>query len=187
MAEPDYTSLIDEYKHAGQLPLLWQWRAREYICAANVLRRVTDKTDLFALRDTKRWKPHRTVRMLYGLALEIMLKGLLIAQGVDATSTGKLNQRLQTHNVLVLWKHAGLPLDPQTEQVLKILHWSIEAGKYPIGTKFDAFEPVPYLRASATVNQIMRLLETVEAALHATERVLDKTDLRKLCTDWTET
>lgn len=184
MTEPDYISLIDEYKQAGQIPLLWQWRAREYICAANVLGRVTDKSDLFASRRTKHWKPHRTIRMLYGLALEMMLKGLLVAQGVDATSTGKLNRQLKTHDVLVLWKRASLPLNPQTEQLLKTLHWSIEAGKYPIGTDSDAYEPVPYLRASATVNQIMKLLETVEAALHQTARSLDSTDLRELCSDW---
>src|SRR5207244_4174067 len=129
----------------------------------------------------------RTIRMLYGLALEIMLKGLLVAQGVDATSTGKLNKRFKHHDVLALWKDAGLPLNQQTEQLLTTLHWSIEAGKYPIGTKSDAYEPVPYLRASATINQFLKLLETVEAALHTHDRLVDATDLRSLCSDWKQT
>jgi hypothetical protein len=185
MDETDYTWLIDEYKQVGQIPLLWQWRSREYICAANILRRAGDDTNLFKTRNDKRWKPRRVIRLLYGLALEMQLKGLLVAQGVDATSTGQLNKRLKTHNLLSLWRSAGLPIDQQSEKVLTILHWSIETDRYPVGTKPEVDAPRPYMVASATVNQILKLIETAEAALHKTERLplFDNTDLRKLCSE----
>src|SRR5258708_7532748 len=103
--------------------------------------------------------------LLYGLALEILLKGLLVAQGLAATATGELNGRLKTHNVLHLWSEAGLLLDGQTEDLLRRLHWSIEAGKYPVGTKPDPNAPSPVWVALTSVKAIGSLLDTVEDAL----------------------
>ena len=108
MAETiDYTGLIEEFKRTGQIPLVWQWSAREFVCAANILRAKCEDGDLFVPgvpSSNSLWKPYRAIRLLYGLALENLLKGLLVAQGVDATSTGKLNKKLQTHNLVSLWK-----------------------------------------------------------------------------------
>ena len=60
----DYSPLIEEFKKAGQMPLLWQWTAREFVCSANILRRAAQDTDLFPPGGAKAdhlWKPHRVV------------------------------------------------------------------------------------------------------------------------------
>ena len=85
--EPDYDPLIDEFKKSGQMPLLWQWTAREFVCSANILRNAAQNTSLFP--DNKKntdqlWKPKIAIWLLYGLALENLVKGLLVAQGIDA-------------------------------------------------------------------------------------------------------
>ena len=150
--QPTDTWLISKYKKHGQIPLLWQWRAREFVCAANNLRGACDdKTFFNATSANRHSKPHNAARLLYGLALEMLLKALLVAQGADATSSGKLNKRLKTHNLVELWSDAGLLLTPQTKDTLEILHWAIESGKYPVGTKPESNAPGPYTRPTATV------------------------------------
>ena len=78
--EPDYEPLIEEFKKSGQMPLLWQWTAREFVCAANVLRSAAESASLFPGTDQTGehlWKPRAAVWLLYGLALENLVKGLL--------------------------------------------------------------------------------------------------------------
>lgn len=120
--------------------------------------------------------------LLYGLALENLLKGLLVAQGVDATSAGALNNRLKTHNLASLWKQAGLPLNDSREDALKNLHWSIEAGKCPVGTKPDFGSPSPVWVALTNLDQVLDLLTMAEDKLRETrpDDVFETTDLRSL-------
>src|SRR5215831_6448474 len=135
------------FKIRGQMPLAWQWSARQFVCAANILRARCEAGDLFAPGAPSRnslWKPHNVVRLLYGLALENLLKGLLVAQGTDATSTGRLNKILKTHDLASLWERAGLPVTDQTKDVLRNLRWSIETGKYPVGTAPNSSDPQPF-------------------------------------------
>lgn len=168
--EIDDMTLLEQYQASGQLPLFWQLTARQFVCAANILRSKCKDDNFFAAKEpnyNNLWKPHRAVRLLYGLALENLLKGLLVAQGVDATSTGKLNNELKTHNLAHLWKLASLPLTDQEEEILKILHWAIETNKYPVGLKHDAVTPNVFNVANVTANvhRIVALVETVENAL----------------------
>jgi PhnB protein len=121
--------------------------------------------------------------------LENLLKGLLVAQGVDATSTGKLNNELKTHNLVHLWKLAGLPLTNQEEEILKILQWAIETNKYPVGLRHDAITPNGFNVANTTANvhRIVALIETVENALRETpSEAFEKIDLLKICTESTD-
>jgi hypothetical protein len=77
-ADVDYSELIEEFKRAGQLPLIWQWTARDLICAANVLRsRREELTNGGAPEATRRHATQAPILLLYGLALENLLKGLL--------------------------------------------------------------------------------------------------------------
>lgn len=187
MIEEIDTDLLEDFEKSGQIPMLWQWRARECICAANILRATCEKSDLFASdsKDPDRmWKPYNAIRLLYGLALENLLKALLVARGTPATLNGKLNQEIHSHDLVYLWKKAGLELTAQTEKVLKGLHWSVESGKYPIGTKPD--DANARLRAvvnTINVNGIIKLIEKVEDALREEQplRAIDKTDLAQLC------
>ena len=80
--EPDYEPLIDEFKKSGEMPLLWQWTAREFVCSANIRRSAAQNIRLFpdnGKNGDHLWKPKSAVWLLYGLALENLVKGLLVA------------------------------------------------------------------------------------------------------------
>lgn len=186
--DPDYTELIEEYKRSGEFPLIWQWTARDMICAANVLHHKREAVQERRAEAAPELRFHTTpapVMLLYGLALEILLKGLLVAQGVSATSTGELNAKLKTHNLLHLWREAGLPVDGQSEDLLRRLHWSVETGKYPVGTKPDPKAPSAVWVALTSVASIGSLLETVEDALRARQPkgLFEGTQLLRLCVE----
>ncbi len=186
MEEDDDTELIEEFKKTGQLPLVWQWTSREFVCAANILRdqhELRQKEPARVPEAESLWKLIGPMMLLYGLALENVLKGLLVAQGVDATSTGELNRKLKTHNLLWLWKQADLPNNGAREEVLENLHWSIEAGKYPVGTKPDIDAPAPVWVALTNVDEILNLLHIAEDALRGVQpnRAFEKTNLLSLC------
>ncbi len=121
--------------------------------------------------------------LLYGLALENLLKGLLVAQGVDATSTGTLNHQLKTHNVLKLWNWAKLPITHATEDLLKRLHWSIEAGKYPVGLHPNPDDPGLIWVALTNIDEVGGLLDTVEDELRRLQpkRMFEKVNLLEIC------
>lgn len=183
MGDTDYSDVIDDYKRTGELPLLWQWTARELVVAANHLRRRREQvSDDAVSNDASLFTSAQPMLLLYGLALENLLKGLLVAQGVDATATGRLNARLKTHDLLVLWKAAGLKVTADAEDVLRNLHWSIEPGKYPVGTKPDPNAPNPMFVALTSIEEIGRLLAVAEEALRARQRrqVLSEVDLLSL-------
>ena len=182
----DYTELIEQFKRAGQLPIIWQWTARDLVCAANTLRR--RREELVAANAPEGASRHATkmpILLLYGLALENLLKGLLVAQGTDATTTGKLNATLKTHDVLRLWRLAGLSLDEPAEDLLKRLHYSIEVGKYPVGTKPDPAAPSPVWVELSSLKGIGELLATAEEALRALQpkTTFAKIDLLALCVE----
>jgi len=184
--EIDYTDMLEEYKKTGQIPLIWQYTAREFVCAANILRAKYEDENFFtqnAPGESSSNKPYNAIRLLYGLAMENLLKGLLVAQGIDATSTGELNKQLKSHKLVHLWEMAGLPLTGQTESVLKILRWAVETGKYPIGTKPDPNAPTTFWIAVVSFDKIAELLEIVEDSLREKQanHALKKTDLLKLC------
>jgi hypothetical protein len=129
------------------------------------------------------WKPKGAVWLLYGLALENLVKGLLVAQGVDATATGELNKSLRTHDLVKLWKRAGLPASDATDEILRNLHWSVEVGKYPVGTKPDPEGPTPFWVALMNVRAVVDLIEIAEDALR-TKRpdwTFEKRNLLELC------
>jgi hypothetical protein len=184
--EPDYDPLIDEFKKSGQMPLLWQWTAREFVCSANILRNAAQNTSLFP--DNKKntdqlWKPKIAIWLLYGLALENLVKGLLVAQGIDATSTGKLNESLKTHDLVRLWRRAGLPVSDATDEILKNLHWSVEVGKYPVATKPEPDAPTPVWIALMNATAVVNLIEIAEDALRAKrpDWTFEKQSLLELC------
>lgn len=129
MGDTDYTDVIEDFKRSGQFPLLWQLTARDFISAANHLRRTHEMTSVDAdatSTEANAFTSKRPMLLLYGLGLENLLKGLLVSLGTDATSTGRLNNRLKTHDLLSLWREAGLALTSDAEEVLGHLHWSVE-------------------------------------------------------------
>lgn len=101
----------------------------------------------------------RPIDLPYGLAVENLVKGLLIAQDVVPTSTAHLNPRLKSHNLVQLFQDAGISPTSEEEELLRTLKWAVEAGKYPIGTKPSFFEPKMRI---ADLDHISRLLERLK-------------------------
>lgn len=184
--ELEREALIDEFKRAGQMPLLWQWTAREFICAGNILLRALEDPKWFDATESPDGaitKPVKAMWLLYGLALENLLKGVLVARGSDATKTGKLNKTLKNHDLVRLWRSAGLPESEATDELLKNLRWSIEPGKYPVGTRPDAQAPAPMWVSLMNARDVLRLVEQAEDALRTAGQhwALPKTNLANLC------
>lgn len=172
------------FRKAGQLPLTWQWSAREFVAAANIQWRrhqETVRAKLPGAPSSCLLNLVAPTMLMYGLALENMIKGLLIARGIDGTSTGKLNPRLKIHNLRKLGTDAGLPVSEGVNELLDKLRWSVETGRYPVG-----IEPTPRDADAAwigliNVADILAAVEVVEQALREdATRSLEKTDLAKL-------
>jgi hypothetical protein len=116
-------------------------RARDLICAANVLMERQDavwrQRDIAAggkeIESSLFYDSPQLIMMLYALAMENLVKGLLVAQGVDATSTGKLNKKLRKHNLPHLFDWARVAMTPEDCRLLEQLSSTIGSGKYPVG------------------------------------------------------
>ena len=133
--------LVEGFKVAGQMPSLWQGEARDLICAANVLmeRKEAAYRQRYMAAGSEEKESSLShanlslIMMLYGLALENLVKGLLVVQGVDATSTGKLNKKLRKHNLPHLFDWARVAMTPEDCRLLEQLSSTIGSGKYPVG------------------------------------------------------
>jgi hypothetical protein len=176
---------IEHFKRVGQVPLAWQMVARELICAANILmarcRRVQgEPLDLERIHTTS-----GPATLLYGFAVENLIKGLLVAQGVDATSTGVLNAKLKSHDLPYLFREAKVPLGPMDERLLQQLRGIVEAGRYPVPVKVisDPMDPRGWTYLPCNVEHIGQLLELVEDELRTLlgDKILWKVSLLSLC------
>ncbi len=133
-------------------PLLWQTTARTHIHSANVLFRDYDKRyreeNQKLLLDPLKYYvicSVNTVLLLYGLAIENLVKAVIIARNEPPFVNGHLNRKLDTHDLKNLCDQANLNYTRTNEdnQLLDALSEVIESGKYPISKKF----PVPlYVR-----------------------------------------
>lgn len=96
-----------------------------------------------------------------------------------------MNKSLRAHDLVKLWKRARLPVSDATDEILKNLHWSVEVGKYPVGTKPDPEAPTPSWIALMNVQAVVNLIEIAEDALRAKrpEWTLEKRSLFDLCAD----
>ncbi len=72
-------------------------------------------------------------QLLYGYALENLLKGIWIAKDPSLISGSKLNGKLASHDLVRLANQAGFALHVQEEPVAKALSkLSVWAGRYPV-------------------------------------------------------
>jgi hypothetical protein len=180
----DPAETVDEYRRAAELPLLWQWTAREYVCSANILREAVERGCTFADPDGTNvmWKPRAAIWLLYGLALENALKGLLVARGADPARDGTLGKSFKTHDLANLWKRAALQCPAFTETLLTQLSWWVETGKYPIGTKPAQDSAEGFWNSLIDARTVLALIERVEDAIRSAKPswALPKRDLLTL-------
>ncbi|UGA49049.1 hypothetical protein HU230_0043350 (plasmid) [Bradyrhizobium quebecense] len=83
-------------------------------------------------------------QLLYGYALENLLKGIWVAKDPSLISSGKLNRKLASHDVVKLAKQAGFVLHTQEVPVAQALsRLSVWAGRYPVALLEAEFASTP--------------------------------------------
>jgi hypothetical protein len=85
----------------------------------------------------------RSYILLAGLALENILKGLIIAEDANLISSGKLDASLKRHNLLDLANRIdALELTDDEKQILQICQDAIPYwGRYPIPLEYQGLKP----------------------------------------------
>ena len=130
----------DDFAGKGQTSIFWQIQARSLLSAANVLR---ERAQIIAggraveppQADDPPHLRLMPVFLLYGYALENMVKGLLVARGENATWSGTLDKDMRHHCLTELFRVAEVRTSREDRQVLEDMSDAIESGKYPVGTR----------------------------------------------------
>jgi hypothetical protein len=178
-------------------PAYWQDAARDLVCAANRLKADYRKRDVFGVirdgysaRDQLRER-HMTPRasiVLYAIAIENMLKAIIVGRGEDPIGPdGRLRRWFATHDLNKLTKRSGIT--GVEERVLAQLSDFIRAGKYPAGLEDGEGERAhSYFPDSvfAAIEQVLPLLEDTLASMPCARDRLPRTDLVTLGVDETE-
>jgi hypothetical protein len=169
-----------QFRAAGNLALLWQWEARNLLLAGNVLDQREAKRGHPA-RGEALWSLRGPALLMYGLAVENLLKAVLVAAGLDATPSGALNRRIKHHRLAELWQEARLPIHPGFADALEVLRWAVESGKYPVGTK-PADDPDPLDRMRTDAKLVATMMQVAEDALRALPKnqAFERIDLYQL-------
>ncbi|MBI4263473.1 MAG: hypothetical protein HY657_03775 [Acidobacteria bacterium] len=160
----------DEFEGKGQTPIFWQAQARSLLCAANVLReraRDIDRSRISAPPESEdppnlRLMP---VYVLYGYALENLVKGLLVARGENATWSGTLDKGLRHHCLTDLFRVAHVHTEEDEHRVLEDLRDAIESGKYPVGIRPQNRSRTLGLDVSGDFKVIFALFHRIEDSL----------------------
>lgn len=185
----------DQFEKIGNAPVTWQMSARDLICSANTL--YQQLLDVEILRQQEPDTPislalfHTSVipiMLLYGLAIENLIKGLIVAMGIPATSKGKLNKSFKTHNLKALFKLASISISQDDVNLLERLKRVVESGKYPVAKIPKIFnendkDSYNYFILPRDIEHIGCLMEMLESELYAVqpENILIPIDLMTLC------
>jgi hypothetical protein len=178
----------EDFERTAKVPLIWQITARQLIAAANRLRdgHVAAK----AKEEMSFYASRMPILLLYGLAAENLVKGILVAKGVlpivpdKKKGSLKLSEDIRSHKLVALCTNAGIGLDDAERDLLNNLTWTVEAGKYPVGTKpaIAPADPTPVWLELTNLDGVCALLEKLEGALRGTGEpwVLEQVELCKL-------
>lgn len=177
------TSEDEEFDRSARMPLIWQITARQLIAAANRLRNGHEA----AKQEMSFYASRMPILLLFGLAAENLVKGVLVAQGtvpvVSDVKKGslKLSDEIKSHNLETLCRKAGLAINSTDQEVLNNLAWTVSSGKYPVGTKppIDPDDPAPLWLELTNLDHVCQILNRLEAALRSTGQswVLEEVDL----------
>lgn len=165
----------------------WQNDARELIGAANVLLNAYEvslgstsvEKPPFEPNERNLWRP---LMVLYALAVENLLKAIIIARGEDPAPDGKLAKWFKHHNLTRLAERAKLSFTPKSG-LLETLRDFIESGKYPIGKDAQSGLRSNEFMHPYYTDTVLDLLQKLEDDLRAIlpEKSFPKTDLRNIC------
>jgi hypothetical protein len=80
---------------------------------------------------------------LIGLALENLIKGILLTLNPTYLSDTKLSNEIKTHNLLYLYNKCGLSLRNNDKTILiKLSRYILWLGRYPIPLSIDSMLPI---------------------------------------------
>jgi len=174
-------------------PGYWQDAARDLVCAANLLKkdyRASPRLG-FARRGSlspyaalrQRYTSPRAIIVLYALAIENMLKGIIVAMGQDPIAgNGRIQRWFANHKLDKLARRARITA--LNEDLLHQLTEFITAGKYPVGledgdgARAHGYFPDTVL---AGVETVLPVLEERLAAVPCARDKRAKVDLLGLC------
>jgi hypothetical protein len=128
----------------------WQLTARRLVRAANVLHEAHPE----ARSREPQYASLLPALVLYGLAAENLVKGLLAAQGGGRED----DPRLKSHHLAWLFEQARVPLSDKEAGIVDRLQWFLEKGRYPAGVE-------PGQELGGEVARLLRLLTRLEDAL----------------------
>ena len=169
------------FEHLAGNPRAWQETAHDLICAANLLSEAVQDCDR-CKSNSRAPRPivWRTLMMLYGLAAENLIKGMIVAKNPSLASKGSLPKGFRTHNLVELARQAGLPVSRSQEHLLKRLQVFVECGKYPVGLREGQDRSAWVSFGPSDSNDALQLLGYLEEELQRTSRgyVLPPPDLR---------
>jgi len=132
----DRRSPLIPFKDLAGNPRVWHETAHDLICSANLLvEAMRGREEGMANTECRRPVVWRTFMMLYGLAAENLIKGIIVARYPLLASGGKLPQWFTKHNLAALARRADLPVPLTQEHLLKRLQGFVECGKYPVGRR----------------------------------------------------
>ncbi len=84
----------------------------------------------------------RSYILLAGLALENVLKGLIIAGDAKLISSGRLDKTLKSHKLLNLAKRVNLRFSKNEKHVLQVCQDAIPYwGRYPVPLEYHGLQP----------------------------------------------
>jgi len=133
------------FERAAAEPLTWRLTAESLAQAARVLLPSIEEHMRATLAgEPLSGEPPLTgvYMLLIGLAVENLVKGLLVARHDGPTSDGKLAKDLKSHQLLDLLKRARIRLDDdQSYLVQRLEAFVVWAGRYPVPGKLDDYLP----------------------------------------------
>lgn len=169
-----------DFKRMARAPWRWQDAARDLLCTANHLRRRWEAHPRlgFARRGLsereillhRHTRPRATL-VLCALAVENLLKGLLVARGENPIGPdGRLAKAFSHHNLAHYADRAQLAPTDRDNRLLAQLSQFALSGKYPIG-RFpgDAWDAHNYAPAGIFValDSLLPRIEAQFASFHS--------------------
>jgi len=162
----------------------WQDEARVLICAGNILLDSYEGSSLvkklpFEPNEAYLWRP---LMVLYALAVENLLKAIIIARGEDPAPNGELESWFKHHDLTRHAKRAKLSFTPK-RGLLETLREFIESGKYPIGKNPQSGTRTNHFIHPYYPETVFELLEKLEDDLRVVlpNKSFPKTELCNMC------
>ncbi|MEN6488199.1 MAG: hypothetical protein ABFD66_04840 [Smithella sp.] len=148
-----------DFLNVAKTPIFWWFRANNLFTSAVVLLESNEKANAAYFgpmpktsgivklskrqqRAAQRLHLSAVAHMLFGLAFEVALKGMLVAKRPEFVGADKLSESLTgKHELVELFKTAEIPLSHAEQRLVRRLSQSILwAGRYPVPKKCAAYQ-----------------------------------------------